>query len=69
MVEKAIYYLSKKMLEYETRYSPLEKVCLALVWAARKLRHIILVSRLDPIKYLFEKPPLMGRLARWLLLL
>ena len=30
-VEKAIYYLSKKMLEYETRYTSLEKACLALV--------------------------------------
>ena len=74
-VEKAIYYLSKKMLEYETRYTPLEKACLALVWATKKLRHhllahsVILVSRLDPIKYLFEKPALTGRLARWLLLL
>ena len=29
----------------------------------------MLVSRLDPIKYLFEKPALTGRLARWLLLL
>ena len=45
-----------------------------MVWATRKLRHyllahsIMLVSRLDPIKYLFEKPALTGRLARWLLL-
>ena len=30
---------------------------------------IILISRMDPIKYLFEKPALTGRLARWLLLL
>ena len=48
---------------------------MALVWATRKLRHyllahsIMLVSRLDPIKYLFEKPALTSRLARWLLLL
>ena len=74
-VEKAIYYLSKKMLDYETRYTPLEKACLALVWATKKLGHyllahfIILVSRLDPIKYLFEKPTLTGRLAHWLLFL
>ena len=73
-VEKAIYYLSKKMLDYETRYTPLEKACLALVWATRKLSHyllahsVILVLRLDPTKYLFEKPALTGRLARWLLL-
>ena len=63
-VERAIYYLSKKMLEYETHYTPLEKACLALVWATRKLRHyllahsVMLVTRLDPIKYLFEKPAL-----------
>ena len=54
-VEKAIYYLSKKMLDYETRYTPLEKVCLALVWATRKLRlnkfahSVILVLRLSTI--------------------
>ena len=63
------------MLEYKTRYTLLEKALLALVWATRKLRHyllahsVILVSRLDPIKYLFEKSKLTGRLARWLLLL
>ena len=34
--ENAIYYLSKKMLEYEARYTPLEKLCLALVWATSK---------------------------------
>ena len=73
-MEKAIYNPSKKILEYETCYTPLEKACLALVWATKKLRHyllghsVILVSRLDPIKYLFEKPALTGRLARWLLL-
>ena len=30
---------------------------------------VILVLRLDPIKYLFKKPALTGRLARWLFLL
>ena len=30
--ENAIYYY-KKMLAYEEKYSPLEKTCLALVWA------------------------------------
>ena len=74
-VERAIYYLSKKMLEYEPRYTPLEKACLAWVWATWMLWHyllahsVTLVSRLDPIKYLFEKPALKGRLACSLLLL
>ena len=58
--ERAIYYLSKRMLEYECEYIMIERLCLALVWATRRLRHyateysILLVSRLDPLKYLFD---------------
>ena len=29
--ENAIYYISKKMLPYEEKYSPLEKTCIALI--------------------------------------
>ena len=73
--EGAIYYLSKRFHDYETRYTSLEKSCFALVWSIQKLRHIILpfqiwvVARMDPLKYLFEKPALSGRLLRWLILL
>ena len=72
---RAIYYLSKRMLEYECKYIMIERLCLALVWATRRLRHyvteysILLVSRLDPLKYLFDRPVLTGRLMRWLVLL
>ena len=37
--ERAIYYMSKRMLEYETRYIMIERFCLALVWATRSLIH------------------------------
>ena len=66
----AIYYLSKRMLEYECRYIMIERLCLALVWATRRLRHyeteysILLVSCLDPLRYLFDRPVLTGRLMR-----
>ena len=43
--ENAIYYISKKMLPYEEKYSPLEKTCVALVWATRKLRHYMLAFK------------------------
>ena len=36
--EQAIYYLSKKFTDYESRYSPFEKMCYALAWAAHRLR-------------------------------
>ena len=63
------------MLEYECRYIMIEYLCLALVWATRRLRHyvikysILLVSRLDSLMYLFDRPVLIGRLMRWLVLL
>ena len=31
--ENAIYYISKKILAYEEKHSPLEKTYVALVWA------------------------------------
>ena len=63
------------MLDYETRYVMIECYCLALVWATRRLRHYMieysvhLISRLDPLRYLFNRPALVGRLMRWLVLL
>uniref|UniRef100_A0A2N9FVJ7 Integrase catalytic domain-containing protein n=1 Tax=Fagus sylvatica TaxID=28930 RepID=A0A2N9FVJ7_FAGSY len=73
--EQAIYYLSKKFTEPETRYLLVEKTCCALAWASKKLRQYMLyyttwlVSRMDPIKYIFEKPALTGKIARWQVLL
>ena len=54
--ENAIYYISKKMLPYEEKYSPLEKTCVVFVWATHKLRHymfvykVLLIVRIDPLK-------------------
>ena len=60
--ENAIYYISKKMLPYEEKYSPLEKTCVVFVWATHKLQHYMLaykvqlIARMNPLKYLMEKP-------------
>ncbi|XP_077226219.1 uncharacterized protein LOC143859387 [Tasmannia lanceolata] len=43
--ERPVYYISKKMLEYEVKYTILEKTCLALVWATQRLRHYLLSSK------------------------
>ncbi|RVW60925.1 Retrovirus-related Pol polyprotein from transposon 17.6 [Vitis vinifera] len=72
--ERAIYYLSKRMLEYEMKYVMIERLCLALVWATRRLRHYMTEYStfdipLDPLRYLFDRPALTGRLMRWLVLL
>ncbi|XP_038679448.1 uncharacterized protein LOC119980725 [Tripterygium wilfordii] len=74
-IEHAIYYLSKKFTSCETNYSMLEKTCCSLAWVAHRLRQYMLyhttwlISRMDPIKYIFEKPSLSGRIAKWQILL
>ena len=60
------------MLDYETRYVMIERYCLTLVWATRRLRHYMteysmhFISHLDPLRYLFDRPSLVGHFMRWL---
>ena len=54
-VQRPVYYTSKALLPVETRYSPAEKIALALITAARKLRpyfqaHTIEVYTNCPLK-------------------
>ena len=56
-------------------YSLLERTCCTLVWAAHQLRQYMLsyttwlVSKMDLVKYIFKKPALPERIARWQVLL
>ena len=69
------FIMSKRMLDYETRYVMIKCYCLKLVWATQRLRHYMteysvhLISRLNPLRYLFDRLALVGRLMRWLVLL
>ena len=73
--ENAIYYISKKMLPYEENYSPLKNTCVALLWATHKLKHcmlvykVLLIARMNRLKYLMEKLVQDGKTAKWVLLL
>ena len=68
--EHAIYYLNKKFTDYESKYLSVEKMCCALAWTCQRLRQYLLyhttwlISKLDPIKYIFEKPSLSKRITR-----
>jgi len=68
--ERVIYYLSKKFIECESRYTMIEKLCCALTWAAKRLCQYILyhitwlISKLDPLSYICEKPYLLSQIAR-----
>lgn len=69
--ERALHYLSRKMVDAENKYSPIEKMCLALIFPVKKLRHYLLVhqtmliSKADPIKYIMTRSALSGNLAKW----
>ncbi|XP_050897133.1 uncharacterized protein LOC127103949 [Lathyrus oleraceus] len=73
--EHVIYYLSKKFTDCESRYSMLKKTCYALAWAAKRLRQYmlthttLLISKVGPIKYIFERPALTDTVARWKMVL
>ncbi|RDX91296.1 hypothetical protein CR513_26744, partial [Mucuna pruriens] len=66
-----IYYLSKKFTNCKKRYPTLKRTYCALVWAAKRLRQYMLanttwlISKTDPIMYIFEKSALTGQIARW----
>ena len=73
--ERVVYYLSKKFTAREMNYSLVERTCCALVWVSHRLRQYMLshttwmVSMMDLVKYIFEKPALTGRIAQWQVLL
>ncbi|GKV53168.1 hypothetical protein SLEP1_g59706 [Rubroshorea leprosula] len=73
--EQAVYYLSRALNPTEVKYSSVEKLCLALFFAAIKLRHYLLysevfvVSKTDVIKYMLSRPLLRGRIGKWILAL
>ena len=65
-----VYYVSKALLDAETRYSQLEKLALALVTVSQKLRpyfqsHPITVLTSFPLKNILRKLALSGRLTKW----
>ena len=73
--EQVVFYLSRRLLDLETRYSPIEKLCLCLYLSCTKLRHYLLsaectvVSKADVIKHMLSMPILNGRVGKWILAL
>nr|GEV99683.1 putative ribonuclease H-like domain-containing protein [Tanacetum cinerariifolium] len=65
-----IYFVRRTLHEAELKYPKLEKLILALVYAARKLRryfqaHPIQVLSDKPIKQMLAKPEKSGHIAKW----
>jgi hypothetical protein len=68
-----VLYASRKLLDRETRYSTVERECLALVWAVDKFHrylfgsHFFVETDHRPLTYLKQSKTPNGRLLRWAL--
>jgi ribonuclease HI len=69
--EHIITYLSCHLINAETRYLFIEKLCLSLFYACSKLRHYLLSStcivtcQADVIEHMLQQPILSGRIRKW----
>ena len=69
--EYVITYVGRRLIDTETRYTFIEKLCLSLYYACTKLRHYLLSStcivtcQADVIKHMLQNPILGGRIGKW----
>ncbi|KAK3039116.1 hypothetical protein RJ639_028862 [Escallonia herrerae] len=68
--QRHVYYISKVLQNVETRYPRIDKVALALVISARKLRpyfqsHTVVVLTDQPLGKVLQNPDASGRLVNW----
>ncbi|KAL2250206.1 UNVERIFIED_CONTAM: Retrovirus-related Pol polyprotein from transposon [Sesamum indicum] len=68
--QNLIYYVSKMLQGAELRYTEMEKLALALVVTARKLRpyfqsHKVIVLTNHPLKHIMSRPEASGILIKW----
>ena len=73
--EHVIYYASKNLMDFETRYSCVEKIALATVIVVQKFRHYILLHTTtvladqNPMYYILTCQVLRGKYSRWIVIL
>ncbi|XP_024013349.1 uncharacterized protein LOC112087712 [Eutrema salsugineum] len=68
--QKPIFYVSKTLDDAEKRYPTLEKLALAVIMSARKLRpyfqsHSVVVLTNQPLRTILHSPSQSGRMAKW----
>lgn len=73
--EWVVYYIICVLVDYETCYSSSEKQFLALIFVIQNRRHYLLhykthfIVKTNLLKNFFSSVDLVGRLAKWLMLL
>jgi hypothetical protein len=69
--EHVVTYLSRRLVDAETRYTFIEKLCLYLFYACTKCRcyllssHCTVASQIDMVKYMLQNPIISGRIGKW----
>nr|GFA05226.1 reverse transcriptase domain-containing protein [Tanacetum cinerariifolium] len=74
MAQTPVYFISRALQGPELNYSPMEKLVLSLVFAAKWLRryfqaHPIAVITDQPNKQVMSRPDVAGRLQKWSIML
>jgi ribonuclease HI len=66
-----VTYLSQRLVDAETRYTFIEKLCQCLFYACTKCRcyllssHYIVSGQTNVIKYMLQNPIMSGRIGKW----
>jgi hypothetical protein len=69
--EHVVTYLSRRLVDAETRYTFIEKLCLCLFYACTKCRcyllssHCTISGQAGVIKYMLHNPIMSGRIGKW----
>jgi hypothetical protein len=69
--EHVVTYLSRRLVDAETRYTFIEKLCLCLFYACTKCKcyllssHCTVSGQTDVIKYMLQNPIMSGRIGKW----
>jgi len=70
IVQKSIYYMSKRLAGAKICYTPIKKLVYALIISARKLRpyfkeHHIIILSCQLLRHVLGKSDLSGRMLKW----
>jgi ribonuclease HI len=69
--EHVVTYLSRRLVDAETRYTFIEKLCLCMFYACTKCRchlmssHCTVSGQIDVIKYMLQNQIMSGRIGKW----
>jgi len=67
-----IYYLSRRLVDAETRYSAIEKLCLCLYFSCIMLRHYLLsaectvICKDNVVRNMLSMPIMSGEIGKWI---